>query len=106
MPESKTKAEEALFSFPDLFAYSVRRMVTHREDTLYKNLKHIFDRSGYRGICDDPRLFNKETVPPGIVIQHVTAIELNRLSQLTKREWHEELSQTKQLLKDGNSVRE
>ena len=76
-PQSKTKEEEIMFSFPDLFAYSVRRMVTHQEHNLYNNLKATFDKAGDRGYCSDSRFF-KET-PPGIFIFYTTVKELNTL---------------------------
>ena len=44
--ESKTKAEEIMFSFPDLFVYAIRRMETHKEKNLYNSLKPIFDKAG------------------------------------------------------------
>ena len=93
-PESRTKAEEIMFSFPDLFAYSIRRMVTHREHNLYDNLKHIFNRAGYRGYCSDPSFFKMQETPPGIFISSTKAEELNRLSGLDEEEWREELNQT------------
>ena len=88
MPESKTKKEESMFSFPDLFAYSIRRIVTHKEYELYNKLKHIFDRSG-GGYCSEPELFKAH--PNGIFIQYLNAEELDRLSELSDKGWCEEL---------------
>ena len=75
MPESKKKAEEIMFSFPDLFAYSIRRWA-HQEENLYKSLKPIFDRVGYRGRCSDPNFFKIQAVPRGVFISHTKAEEL------------------------------
>ena len=76
MPEYKTKAKEIMFSFPDLFAYSIRKIVTDRDHKLYNNLKPIFDRAGYRGYCSDPAFFKKEETPPGIFINLTKKEEL------------------------------
>lgn len=88
-PQSKTKNEEIMFSFPDLFAYSIRRVITHKEYELYNNLKHVFDKS-IRGYCSEPELLTEH--PNGIFIQHLEAKELSRLHNLTEKEWHEELN--------------
>ena len=87
-PESKTKKGEIMFSFSDLFVYSIRRIITHREYALYNKLKHIFEKSGH-GYCSEPELFKK--YPNGVFIQYLKAEELFRLYQLSKKEWYKEL---------------
>ena len=76
--EFKSKKEEIMFSFPDLFAYAVRRVVTHKKYEIYNGLKHIFNKSG-RYECSNPEFFEKN--PYGIYIKYLTAGELYELSQ-------------------------
>ena len=73
-PKSKTKKEEIMFSFPDLFAYSIRRIVTHKEYGLYDRLKHIFNKCS-SGYCSRSELFDQQ-YPGGILICHLTAEEI------------------------------
>ena len=74
--ESKTKAEEIMFSFPDLFVYSIRRIITHKEYNLYNSLKPIFNKVNFRGQCSNLNFFKNQEVPPGIYILHTKAEEL------------------------------
>ena len=90
-PIDKTKKEEIMFSFPDLFAYAIRKIVTHKEYDLYNNLKNIFDRFPFG---------NKEfsghfiPTPKGIMLTHIDAQEFIRLASLSQRQWGEELHKT------------
>ena len=83
--EYKKKKEELMFSFPDIFAYAVRKIVTHSEYSLYENLKPIFDKC-YSGYCSDSNLFNNHQ-SNGVFIQFFTAENLFSASQLTELEW-------------------
>ena len=87
LPESKTKEEEIMFSFSDLFAYAIRRIVTHNEYNLYNSLKPLFSKYGSEGYCSDPNFFKNQKVPPGIFISYISAEGLKQLPTLMKEEW-------------------
>ena len=87
-PKSKTKSEEIMFSFPDLFAFSIRRIVTHKEYGLYNKLKPVFDKFPFGSYCDSKQI---KSLPNGVFIEFVQSEELDRLSELDEKEWYEDL---------------
>ena len=92
-PTDKTKKEEIMFSFPDLFAYAIRRILTHGEDDLYNNLKPVFDRFPF-GSKEFSGHFTP--VPKGIMLTHIDAQEFIQIAGLNQGQWDEELQKLSQ----------
>ena len=89
-PEDKTKQEEIMFSFPDLFAYAIRRVTTHKEYGLYSNLQSVFNKFPFGIEMNSNSIKN---APKGMILENISAEEFIRVSKLSPSQWNEELKQ-------------
>ena len=98
-PKDKTKQEEIMFSFPDLFAYAGRRMVTHKEYDLYNNLKPIFNKFPFGS---ETHLNGFKNAPQGMILENISAEEFSRVFKLSSNQWNEELKQISKSMNYSN----